>query len=93
MAAEKSGHTLGKSPRSGDAGGSRPSRAAPIHISGGHHFRQSGDDAGGSKASRDMTARDIGISGGRQLGSHPPWGCMLGGGGERSGDAGGSKGA
>ena len=62
--------------------GSRRSRAAPIHISGGHHFRQSGDDAGGSKSSRDMTARDIGISGGRQLG-----------GGERSGDAGGSKGA
>jgi hypothetical protein len=77
---EKSGHTLGQGPRSGDAGGSRPSEAAPIHISGGHRCRQGGADAGGSNASRAMTERAVGIGHGHRLG-----------GGERSGDAGGSK--
>ena len=76
----KSGHTPGQGPHSGDAGGSRASRAAPAHISVGHSFRQSGRDAGGSSAPRAMTQQGIGISGGHCLG-----------GGERSGDAGGSK--
>jgi hypothetical protein len=68
--------------KSGDAGGSRPSRSAPIHISGsGHDFRQSGQDAGGSSASRDTVRRGIGISGGHTLGE-----------GKRDGDAGGPKG-
>jgi hypothetical protein len=67
--------------KSGDAGGSRPSRNAPVHVSGGHGFRQSGVDAGGSKASDDMNRRRIGVSGGHTLGA-----------GKRDGDAGGPKG-
>jgi hypothetical protein len=55
----------------------KASRSAPIEISGGHSFRQSGTDAVGSKASQDMVLRDIGISGGHRLGD---------------GDAGGKKG-
>lgn len=74
-------HTIGQGPRSGDAGGSRPSRAAPVHISGGHDFRQSGVDGGGSKASRDTNRQGIGVSGGHTLGE-----------GKRDGDAGGPKG-
>ena len=31
----------------GDAGGSKASRSAPIGISGGHSFRQFGQDGGG----------------------------------------------
>jgi hypothetical protein len=47
----------------GDAGGAKVSRSGPIGISGGHNFRQSGQDGGGSRASRDRTSRGIEISG------------------------------
>ena len=33
----------------GDAGGSKASRSAPIGIAGGHSFRQFGQDGGGSQ--------------------------------------------
>ena len=68
--------------KSGDAGGSKASRSAPVEISGGHNFRQSGSDGGGSKASRDLTSQGITITGG---------GHLLGS-GKRDGDAGGEKG-
>jgi hypothetical protein len=65
-----------------DAGGSKASRSASVHISGSaHSFRQSGEDAGGSKASRDMVNQGVGVSGGHTLG-----------GGKGDGDAGGPKG-
>jgi len=68
---------------SGDAGGSKASRSAPIRIlGGGHSFRQGGEDAGGSQASRDTVKQGIGISSS---------GHTLGG-GKRDADAGGPKG-